>query len=182
MRRLFVLIMIVMVAGYLAYPYFTLYRIGIALSSKDPKALDGYVEWPSVRDGIEMTVQMEINRRASEAQGKLAGAQSGDARTLPSPAQIRAIANKLLSTVTASQERFKLLDDIRSGRVPPTTLLQYVTYAFFTSLTDFRVDLRDPSSSELGEITVLMALREGHWLVTRILMPLSAKDISSTGQ
>jgi hypothetical protein len=40
-------------AGFLAYPYVTLYRLGAALSAGDATLLAHLVDWDSVRDGIK---------------------------------------------------------------------------------------------------------------------------------
>jgi uncharacterized membrane protein len=48
-----------------------------------------------------------------------------------------------------------------------------ITYAFFSGLTHFRVDAKNPRSDSAQPMTLLMEFRNFGWQVTRIKLPLS---------
>ena len=52
-RLFLILVLLVLAGGYLGWPYYTLYRIDVALAGNDTATLDRLVDWGSVRAGVE---------------------------------------------------------------------------------------------------------------------------------
>jgi hypothetical protein len=46
-------LLLTLAVSYLAYPYFTLYRLGQAIRSGDASTLESLIDWPAVREGIK---------------------------------------------------------------------------------------------------------------------------------
>jgi len=47
----------------------------------------------------------------------------------------------------------------------------FVTYAFFASPTEFRVDLKDPKDADSPAVTALLRLTGARWRVVAIKLP-----------
>jgi hypothetical protein len=56
-------------AVWLAWPYFTLYRIGKAINDGDAAALEQHVSWPAVRQGIKDDLNALFVGELAKAEG-----------------------------------------------------------------------------------------------------------------
>lgn len=62
-------------------------------------------------------------------------------------------------------------EEVVKRREQQKSFADFVTYAFFTSPTEFRVDLKDPKDAESPAITALMRLTGLRWRVVAIKLP-----------
>ena len=70
------------------------------------------------------------------------------------------------------------VDDLRrQGK----SLARFVTYAFFTSPTAFRVDLKDPDDKDSPTITTLLELTHGRWKIVALKLPPHETWLKGTG-
>lgn len=79
-RLVLFLILVLLVGGYVGWPYYTLYRIHVALADNDSTELDALVDWASVRAAMER----EMADRNLSAAGE-AGAPPGGLAALVAP-------------------------------------------------------------------------------------------------
>jgi Protein of unknown function (DUF2939) len=168
---------IAVVALYGAYPYFTLYRIQAAIEARDPVALDTYVDWPAVRAGVKSDLRAQMAKGSLQSQSL--SDQSPDAQlgagfsAKPVPMMI----DKAVDAMVSSESLFNAVAQDGSKSAAKAKLWDYVSYAFFSSPTDFRVDVRDPKEADGPKASVLMSLTGATWRVTRVHLPLSEKNL-----
>jgi hypothetical protein len=67
-------IVVVVAAAYVAWPYYTLYRINSALETGEYAALEGLVDWPAVEDGMRGDIE---EKRAVPSGGAESEAEDG---------------------------------------------------------------------------------------------------------
>jgi hypothetical protein len=152
--------------GYVAYPYVTLYRLGVAIRGADAATLHTLVDWPAVREGIKEDICDYV---ADDSQDRQASAQ------LPAfgASFVRGItANAVDQNVTpeALVEAVRPASTAQTTRTaPPPGADVHVGWAFFESPTIFQVNLRAPGQAE--PIKLEMDLRGGRWQVRRVWLP-----------
>jgi len=171
----FVLVVIVLLAAYAAYPYLALYRLGEALRAHDLDAVEAKVDWQRVRQGIKDDVNAAVADKVRPEEGDalaafgvaLAGKLAGsvvDARVTPAGLVAVAAADRptlttLITQVYVSTSEQKPLPRlVRSGFGGLT--------AFEATVMPDRVDAEDQI------IRLRFELKGGYWLLTRIYLPL----------
>jgi Protein of unknown function (DUF2939) len=147
---------------YVAYPYVTLYRLGMALRSGDVATLQMLVDWPAVREGItEDICDLVIDQSAeSKAGGELPPFGTGF---------VRGIAANLV-TARVTPQTFATSAGQSLADAPKDRAAISVYWAFFDTPTRFTVHMR--TSRKIPPVRLQMELRNGLWKISRIWLPI----------
>lgn len=150
-------VLLAIAVSYGAYPYVTLYRLGHAIHTGDAAALQTLVDWHAVREGIKEDIcDLAIDQPAeAKAPQKLPPFGAGFVRGIASNAVDQRVTPQAL--VTATQPELPTGDGVR------------VAWAFFSTPTEFTVDLR--AKGRPVPIRLQLELRGGEWRVTRVWLP-----------
>jgi len=153
-------VLLAIAISYGAYPYVTLYRLGHAIRSGDATALQALVDWHAVREGIKEDIcdQAVDQPATAKASHQLPPFGAGFVRGIASNAIDRRVTPQALVTA-AQQPQLEL----------PTGRPVQVAWAFFSTPTEFSVDLR--VNGRPVPIRLQMELRGGAWRVTRVWLP-----------
>lgn len=158
-------------ALYVAYPYVTLFRLGLAIRTADAATLETLVDWPAVREGIKEDV--------CDLGGVNAPTQDGGSLPPFGASFISGIASsKIDQTVTpqalvaaaATTPAAEPAKAIRGADV-------HVNWAFFETPTTFLVSLQ--ARGQADPIKLEMDLQNGAWRVQRVWLP--ADVLSNNG-
>ena len=110
MRRLLSLIVLAALGFYVAWPAWSAYKIATALSASDAAALEGKVDFPSVRESLRPAVTAEIEKRI-DAETKSMGAAGqllgGDLKKQMLPK----LVEQVLAQVVTSERVIKIAHD-----------------------------------------------------------------------
>lgn len=167
MRKIF-LVLAILLAAYIGYPYLTLYWLDQALLTDDKQALENLVDFPQVRADLKSDVKGQVLGKADEIAEKR---------------PILGIFGQALTKLFAPD----LVDSAVDGMVTPEAVLSnptvvehreknesfvdFVTYAFFASPTRFTFDLKDPEKPDSLTVTAIMALDGFRWRVVGVDLP-----------
>jgi hypothetical protein len=159
---------ILAVIAYVGYPYLTLYWIDHALLANDKAALESLVDWPHVRQQLKVDVKLALIESAQTQVGTngFAGIFGAALTALLVPAVVDSAVDEWVTP-----EKVLNNEEVVKRREQQKSFADFVTYAFFTSPTEFRVDLKDPKGAESPPITVLMKLTGLRWRVVAITLP-----------
>jgi hypothetical protein len=147
--------------AYVAYPYFTLYRLGTAIRGADAAALESLVNWPAVREGIkEDLCDLVTDTPAAKTSGDLPAFGTSFMRGIASSAIDQAVTPQALLAATMP---------IPASRPAPRGADVHVSWAFFDSPTTFVVSFQTPGQSE--PVKMEMDLKAGAWRVQRVWLP-----------
>jgi hypothetical protein len=150
--------------AYVAYPYATLYRLGLAIHGADAATLESLVDWPAVREGIKEDV---CDLAADDPAPKTVGALPPFGASF-----MRGIASNAIDQAVTPQA---LLAAASTSTLPATSHPAprgadvHVSWAFFDSPTSFLVSLTAPGQAE--PVKLEMDLRGGEWRVQRVWLP-----------
>ena len=167
MRRLLILLAILL-AAYIGYPYLTLYWIDHALLTNDKAALERLVDFPRVRETLKAEVKLALLAKAhKEAENRpiLGIFGSALAGMLAPPLVDSAVDGMVTPEAILNSET------VVEHRQRNESFIDFVTYAFFSSPTAFTVDLKDPEKPESPTITAVMALSGLRWRVVAVKLP-----------
>jgi len=155
-------------AGYLGYPYATLYRLDTAMRQSDASALRALVDWYAVREGLKEDIcDMVLDEPASaRPSNELAPFGSSFVRGMT--------GNALDRTVTPET----LVSMIRTGdaRAPADAS---VAWAFFENPVQFAVELHAGGFAE--PIRLVMELQGLSWKVRRVWLPNALLERAGSG-
>jgi Protein of unknown function (DUF2939) len=171
MKRLLALLVCV-ACLYIAYPYLTLWRIERAIRHQDAVTLEALVDWPRVREGIKVRVLSEMSEKAVADLmiGSTGAAALGSAVGT-------ALAAKLVDTIVdgfvSSQGLFQLAEK-GAVSLAELQLREFVTYAFFITATQFRVDFENARIAPIQRLTLVMSFSGLEWKVTSLIIPKEA--------
>ncbi len=159
---------ILVVAAYVGYPYLTLYWIDHALLTNDEPALARLVDWPEVRRGLKADVKLALIDAAQTQAGKdsFAGVFGAALTALLVPTLVDSAVEEWVTP-----EKVLNSEEVVKHRQEHKSFADFVTYAFFTSPTEFRVDLKDPKDPDSPSITALMRFTGLRWRVVAIKLP-----------
>jgi len=159
---------ILVVIAYAGYPYLTLYWIDHALLNDDKAALESLVDWPLVRQQLKADVKLALIESAQTQAGKdsFAGLFGAALTTLLVPTLVDSAVDEWVTP-----EKVLNSEQVVKRRQEQKSFADFVTYAFFTSPTEFRVDLKDPKDADSPAITALMRLTGLKWRVVAIKLP-----------
>lgn len=154
------LLLVALIYG--AYPYMTLYRLGLAIRHGDAPALQSMVDWPAVREGIKEDIcDLMIDDPAEVKTGaQLPPFGAGFVRGIAANAVDQKVTPEAL---LAAADRRPAAQREQHGAVVK------VRWAFFAGLTVFVVDLHAPGQD--APIRLEMRFRDGIWQVTRVWLP-----------
>lgn len=150
-------------AGYAAYPYVALYRLGDAIRSGDAPALQRLVDWPSVREGIKEDIcDQVLDQPAAVASGKeLAPFGASFMRGMAVNAIDQAVTPEGLVAAVQAPARMHMPAHMGAD--------VGIGWAFFSGLTTFDVSLVVPGQKQ--PVRLRMELRHGRWQVHRVWLP-----------
>jgi hypothetical protein len=155
-------------AGYLGYPYATLYRLDAAVRQSDASTLSSLVDWHAVREGLKEDIcDMVLDKPANaHPSNELAPFGDGFVRGMT--------GNALDHTVTPET----LVSMVRTGdtRAPTDA---HVAWAFFENPTQFSVELRAAGIAE--PIRLVMELQGLSWKVRRVWLPNALLERAGSG-
>ncbi len=167
----------VLTAGiaYVAYPYVTLYRLGVAIQGSDCKTLESLVDWPAVREGIKEDVcDLVIDDLRAGGGSSLPPFGASFMRGIASNAIDQAVTPQALLAATGTvppPARHRPFD--HSATEMTATEQQgpdvHVNWAFFDSPTTFSISLQ--ARGQADPIKLEMSLRGGMWQVQRVWLP-----------
>lgn len=159
---------ILVLAAYNGYPYLTLYWIDHALLTDDKATLERLVDWPVVRDQLKADVKLALIESAQTQVGKdgFAGIFGAALTALLVPAVVDSAVDEWVTP-----EKVLNSEEVAKRRQEHKSFADFVTYAFFTSPTEFRVDLKDPKDPDSPTITALMRLTGFRWRVVAVKLP-----------
>jgi hypothetical protein len=143
-------------AAYLAYPYFTLYRLNAAIQTGDAQALQHLVNWSAVREGIKEDIcdGLAASPDTAARKGELPGFGAGFVRGIA--------ANAVDERITPQN----LVAAVRHPPVASGTPEIHISWAFFDSPTQFSVDI--DGFDKRAPVRLQLELRDAKWQVTRV--------------
>ncbi|HYZ23206.1 MAG TPA: DUF2939 domain-containing protein [Rhodopila sp.] len=148
---------------YVAYPYVTLVRLGVAIRTADAATLEKLVNWPAVREGIKEDV--------CDLGG--VGPSAAQAGSLPpfGASFVRGIAGNAIDQTITPQALVAAaaVTPEKPAALPASGTDVHVTWAFFDSPTTFQISLAAPGQAE--PIRMEMDLRGGEWRIQRVWLP-----------
>jgi hypothetical protein len=156
------------VTAYIGYPYLTLWWIDHALLNDDKAALESLVDWPLVRQQLKADVKLALIESAQTEVGKdsFAGLFGAALTALLVPTLVNSAIDEW-----ATPEKVLNSEEVVKRRQEQKSFADFITYAFFTSPTEFRVDLKDPKDADSPAITASMRLTGLRWRVVAIKLP-----------
>jgi Protein of unknown function (DUF2939) len=144
-------------AGYVLYPYVTLYRLDCAFRQADSATLVSLVDWYSVREGLkEDLCDLAVDEPAADP------AHSHDLAPFGA-SFVRGITGNMLDK-TITPERVMSMG--RTGPAEPGTRT-HVVWAFFNNPTQ--------------PIRMVMELRDMRWRVRRVWLPSEMLERANSG-
>jgi hypothetical protein len=154
---------LLMVAAYCAYPFFAIWQIDRAIHNRDLVALESLIDWNSLRAGFKSDFKFEFLQKATnETKDAPLGAAIG---ALLLPNMIDTIID---GSVTARNFVQQGISRDAGARKP---LYESITYAFFVSPSEFRIDLSPPNLPKGTTFTAMMSLTGASWKVSRVTFP-----------
>nr|WP_294520196.1 DUF2939 domain-containing protein [uncultured Rhodopila sp.] len=167
----------VLTAGiaYGAYPYVTLYRLGVAIQGSDSKTLESLVNWPAVREGIKEDVcDLVVDDPGPKNGSSLPPFGASFMRGIASNAIDQAVTPQALLAATGSvppparhRPMGRKAQDVEDTEQQASDV--HVNWAFFDSPTTFMISLQARGQAE--PIKLEMSLRGGAWQVQRVWLP-----------
>jgi len=170
----FIVLILVMLAAYAAYPYLALYRLGEALQARDLDAVEGKVDWPRVRQGVKDDVNAALAAKIKPEEGggfaalgvALAGKLAGpfiDAAVTPAG---------LAAVLDADKPTLETLVTQAYISTPGDRPLPRLVQSSFSGLAVFdAVVAPKGANSEDDRIRLRFELEGGCWMLTRIHLP-----------
>jgi hypothetical protein len=156
-------------AGYVAYPYATLYRLDTAIRQSDAATLSLLVDWYAVREGLKedlCDIVIDVPDSGAHASNDLPPFGAGFVRGIT--------GNRLDQSVTP--ETFVSMT--QAGQEVPQEKAHLV-WAFFQNPTSFVINVRAKGSPE--PIRMVMELHGGRWQVRRVWLPNDWLERASSG-
>ena len=170
-------LLLVIVLAYVAYPYFALYRLGDAIRSGDAGAVEGKVDWPSLRQGLKDDLNARVAAKV--------GTDSDDGMAaLGTMIAGKMIASVVDSTVTPSG----LSVIMQTGRAGPAVVhdiapavpemqkdrpLPRMASSTFRGLGAFEAEIAPREGDGNGKLLkVRLELQGGYWMLTHVYLPM----------
>lgn len=167
MRRLFLLFLILL-GVYIAYPYWTLFRIEQALLTNNAEKLQKIVDFPAIRAGMKKQVEgglLEKSQKLGEKRPILGDIGEALTRAL-APSVVGGTVDSLVTPETILNN-----PTVVEHREKDEGFRDFVTYAFFASPTRFTVDVKDPERADAPTVTGVLTLEGVRWRLTEIELP-----------
>jgi hypothetical protein len=159
--RRFLALLLLLILGFVLYPYVTLYRLGQALDRGDTATLDRLIDWEAVRGKFrdDMLARASMGLPRDDAQAAALGAEllNSLGRPLIDAASRSAMSSRLL--VATYRNRFG------TGETSP---YQAVRWAFFRSPREFAVTLQPVDNGP--PLSFVLRLDGVSWRVDRVML------------
>ena len=167
MRRLLLLLLILAVA-YAGYPFLTLYWIDEALMENDKAAIEQLVDFPKLRADLKSGAKGQVMAKAGELAEKrpILGAFGEVLSKLFAPDLVDGTVDSLI-TPEGLLEAPVVVEHRQKGE----GFGDFVEWAFFSSLTTFTIDLKDPDKPDSPTVGAVMALEGLRWRVVGANLP-----------
>ncbi|HAH65500.1 MAG TPA: hypothetical protein DCL72_08505 [Rhizobiales bacterium] len=167
-----------LLVAYIAYPYLTLFWLDRAVLTGNTASLESLIDWPLVRQQLKADVKLALIQSAQTQVGKrnFAGIFGGALTALLAPTVVDSAVDEWVTP-----EKLVNNEEVVKRRQEQKSFADFVTYAFFTSPTAFRADLRDPKDPKSPTLTVLMALSGVRWRVVALKLPPPETWLSKPG-
>ena len=145
-------------AGYLGYPYATLYRIDTAVRRADTETLRTLVDWYAVREGLKEDISDMVLEAPADTRPSNGLAPFGESfvRGMTGNIVDRTVTPETLLSMTHASGH-TVYGDAR------------VIWAFFNNPTEFAVSVHSDGCAE--PIRVMLELRRLRWRVRRVWLP-----------
>lgn len=181
---------------WLAWPFYTLWRINDAVREGDEAALESFFEWPSVRAGLRDDMNVMLIKDLTPATDK-----DGPANTVGNGFAALLgpmLVERMVEAYVTPRAVAEMLRTARAVPVSQTTALagattmqrsanegikwESVRYAFFAGdLVTFQVDLNSPEGERKQTPPMKVLMRwSGGWRITRIFLPLDGENSSKS--
>jgi hypothetical protein len=149
--------------AYIAYPYITLYRLGVAIRGADAATLETLVDWPSVREGIKQDIcDLVVDDGDPQRPTKLPPFGASFVRGIAANTIDQKVTPQAIVAATVA------LAPTKQAAARPAADV-HVDWAFFGSPTLFTVSLRAQGLTD--PIRLDMELRHGKWQIRRVWLP-----------
>jgi hypothetical protein len=176
-RRWLLAIPLIVVAGWIAWPYYAAYDLAVAVREGDVSALEARVAWDSVRQGLRGDLNaiflQKISTDAKNDTNSGAALGTGLAAVLGPAIVDRVVDSYVTPQAIAAANRANRVDDSSSKvQAARRIRLEQIKYAFFSGgpLT-FVIELIPDHDPPFQHPTVLRFQWDGNWKLTRILLP-----------
>jgi len=156
-------------AGYVAYPYATLYRLDTAISRSDAATLSLLVDWYAVREGLKedlCDVVIDEPDKGANASNELPPFGAGFVRGITGSRLDQSVTPEMFVSMTQASHEV-------------TQEKAHVVWAFFQDPTSFVIDVRANGSPE--PIRMMMELHGARWQVRRVWLPTEWLERASSG-
>lgn len=160
---------------YVAYPYVTLYRLGVAIQASDANTLEALVDWPAVREGIKEDVcDLVTEDPGPKVATNLPPFGASFMRGIASNAIDQAVTPQALLAATGTVNRPVIRPPVDRVEQEDRGYDQqaadvHVNWAFFDSPTTFMISLQ--ARGQADPIRLEMDLHHGRWQVARVWLP-----------
>ncbi len=158
----------VLSAGYLCYPYATLYWLSAAVHAADAKALTPLVDWYAVREGFKEDICDLVLDESS-------GTRPGNELPPFGESFVRAIASNTVDQSVTPEAVVMMARSAAEGHQTDAR----VEWAFFENPTSFSVNVRAAGAEE--PIRVVLELQRLRWRVRRVWLPGSLLERAGFG-
>lgn len=167
MRRL-LLLLAILVAAYVGYPYLTLYWLDQALLNDDQEALERLVDFPQVRADLKAEMQGQVLEKAAEVKEKrpILGTFGEALTKLVAPGLVDSSVDGMVTP-----EAILSNPTVVEHREKNESFVDFITYAFFTAPARFIFDLKDPEKPDSPTVTAIMKLDGFRWRVVGVEVP-----------
>ena len=188
---------VLVIVGWIVWPYYALYDLAVAVRDGDVSALEARVAWDSVRQGLRgdlnaMLLQ-KINTDAATDKSSGAAVGTGLAVVLGPVVVDRMVDSYVTPQVVAAARRAAKNDDASSDaeKVPKGFneaiqaarhfRVDQIKYAFFSGgPLSFRVEFTPDHDPPFQHPTGLRFQWDGTWRLTRLLLPLDVLNTLPT--
>jgi hypothetical protein len=180
---------VLVIAGWIGWPYYTLYKLTSAFRAGDVLGLDENVDWENLRQGIRSDLNAAIlqliNADAAKGDDAPAGALGTGLAALLAPTVINQFVEGYITPqAIAAQKQANALtkNGPTDGRKEVAGIIQsvgngdwdQVEYMFFSSDPfTFKVQVRPHHDPPLKSFTLILKW-SGRWKLTRIFLPVGA--------
>ncbi|MGH6866259.1 MAG: DUF2939 domain-containing protein [Methyloceanibacter sp.] len=166
--RKWLVVAAVLAAAYVGYPYLTLYWIDQALLNDDRLTLQRLVDFQGVRTRMKDDLKEAALDKAQRQLEKrpIVGVFSTALAALVVPPVVEGAVDKLFTPDAIMNS--EIVDEHRRQN---KSFADFVTYAFFSGPTIFRVDLKDPQDPDSPTLTAVMELLGPRWRVVKVDLP-----------
>ncbi len=168
MRRV-ILLLVILLAAYIGYPYLTLYWLDRALLTDDKESPDAAGGFPAkFTANLKGEVQGQVLGKADEFAEKrpILGAFGQALAKLFAPDLVDSAVDSMVTP-----EAILNNDIVAEHRRKDESFANFVTYAFFASPTEFTFDLKDPEKPDSLTLTAVMELTGFRWRVVAVKLP-----------